>query len=114
MTSHLTFLLLGLGVGAVIASLALGIVVTHRASGVINFAHAATGTFIALGYYELRATGDLRRRWRDATCRGRRGRRGARGAGRALAVERGVCVDMTSQLRRAGLVTEHIRSAGLH
>ena len=25
----------------------------------INFAHAATGTFIALGYYELRATGDV-------------------------------------------------------
>ena len=59
MTSHLTFLLLGLGVGSVIAALAIGIVVTHRASGVVNFAHAATGTFIALAYYELRATGDL-------------------------------------------------------
>jgi branched-subunit amino acid ABC-type transport system permease component len=58
-TSHLTFLLLGLGVGSVIAALGIGIVVTHRASGVVNFAHAATGTFIALAYYELRATGDL-------------------------------------------------------
>lgn len=59
MTSHGTFLLLGLGVGSVIAALGIGIVVTHRASGVVNFAHAATGAFIALAYYELRATGDL-------------------------------------------------------
>lgn len=59
MTSHLTFLLLGLGVGAVIAALGIGIVVTHRASGVVNFAHAATGTFIAMAYYELRVSGDL-------------------------------------------------------
>jgi branched-chain amino acid transport system permease protein len=58
-TGHLTFLLLGLGAGSVIAALGIGIVVTHRASGVVNFAHAATGTFIALAYYELRATGDL-------------------------------------------------------
>lgn len=59
MTDHLTFLLLGLGTGSVIAALGIGIVVTHRASRVVNFAHAATGTFLALAYYELRATGDL-------------------------------------------------------
>lgn len=59
MTSHLTFLLLGLGAGAVIAALGIGLVVTRRASGVINFAHAAIGTFVALAYYELRASGDL-------------------------------------------------------
>lgn len=59
MTSHITFLLLGLGAGAVIAALGLGIVVTHRASGVINFAHAAIGMFLAFSFYELRATGDL-------------------------------------------------------
>jgi branched-chain amino acid transport system permease protein len=58
-TDHLTFLLLGLGAGAVIASLGLGIVVTRRASGVVNFAHAAIGTFVAMAYYELRASGDL-------------------------------------------------------
>lgn len=59
MTDHLTFLLLGLGTGSVIAALGIGIVVTHRASRIVNFAHAATGTFLALAYYELRATGDL-------------------------------------------------------
>lgn len=59
MSSHFTFLLLGLGVGAVIAALGIGVVVTHRASGIINFAHAAVGMFLAFSYYELRATGDL-------------------------------------------------------
>ena len=59
MTTHLTYLLLGLGLGAVIASLALGVVVTHRASNVINFAHGAIGTYLAFVYYELRASGDL-------------------------------------------------------
>jgi branched-chain amino acid transport system permease protein len=58
-SSHVTFLLLGLGAGAAIAALGLGVVVTHRTSGIINFAHAAVGMFVAFSYYELRATGDL-------------------------------------------------------
>lgn len=52
-------LLLGLGTGAVIASLALGLVVAYRASGVVNFAHAAFGMYVAFAYFELRRTGDL-------------------------------------------------------
>lgn len=59
MSSHATFLLLGLGAGAAIAALAIGIVVTHRSSGIINFAHAAIGMFVAFSYYELRDSGDL-------------------------------------------------------
>lgn len=59
MTTLFSNLLLGLGVGGVIAALAIGVVVTHRASNVVNFAHAATGTYLALAYYEFRATGDL-------------------------------------------------------
>ncbi len=59
MTTLFSNLLLGLGVGGVIAALAIGIVVTHRASNVINFAHAAVGTYLALVYYEFRSTGDL-------------------------------------------------------
>ena len=57
--NHLTFLVLGLGSGAVIALLAIGIVVTHRASRVVNFAHAAIGMYVAFVYYEFRATGDV-------------------------------------------------------
>lgn len=59
MTSHLTYLLLGLGGGAVIALLALGLVVTYQASGVVNFAHAALGTYVAFAFYRFRASGDL-------------------------------------------------------
>ncbi len=57
--AHLGYLLLGLGTGSAIAALALGVVLTHRASGVVNFAHAATGVYIAFAFYTLRNTGDL-------------------------------------------------------
>ncbi len=57
--SHLNFLLQGLGLGGVIAAIALGVVLTYRASGVVNFAHAAMGMYLAFAYYQLRATGDL-------------------------------------------------------
>jgi ABC-type branched-subunit amino acid transport system ATPase component/ABC-type branched-subunit amino acid transport system permease subunit len=53
-TSDLVFLLLGLANGAVYASLALGLVVTYRSSGVINFATAAVALFGADEYYYLR------------------------------------------------------------
>lgn len=56
---QVTSLLLGLGIGAVIAALAIGVVLTYRASGVVNFAHAATGMFIGYVYAALRSTGDL-------------------------------------------------------
>ncbi len=56
--SHLTFLIVGLGSGAVIAALGVGVVVAHRVSRVVNFAHAAMGMYIAFVFYELRATGD--------------------------------------------------------
>ena len=59
MTDHLTYLALGLGSGAVIASLAIGVVITHRASNVINFAHGAIGMYLAFAFYELRRSGDL-------------------------------------------------------
>ncbi len=59
MSSHLQYLLLGTGSGAVVAALALGIVITYRASGVVNFAHAAMGMFLAYTYAALRTDGDL-------------------------------------------------------
>ena len=39
------------GAGSVIAVLAIGIVLTYRASDVVNFAHAAMGMFLAYAYY---------------------------------------------------------------
>ncbi len=59
MADHLQYLLLGLGGGAVIAGLALGLLLTYRASGVVNFAHAALGMWIAYSYLALRRDGDL-------------------------------------------------------
>ncbi|MGZ8764381.1 MAG: ABC transporter permease [Acidimicrobiia bacterium] len=59
MIEYAGYLLLGLGSGAVIAGLALGLVLTYRASGVVNFAHAATGMYLAFAFYELRETGNL-------------------------------------------------------
>jgi len=53
-TSHLVFLLLGLANGAVFASLALGLVVTYRSSGVVNFATGAIALFTAYMYAFLR------------------------------------------------------------
>lgn len=59
MSQHLQYLLLGLGGGAVVASLALGLLLTYRASGVVNFAHAAMGMYVAYVFFELRQTGQL-------------------------------------------------------
>ncbi len=57
--TELQYLLLGLGAGAVIAALALGVLLTYRASGVVNFAHAALGMYLAYTYISLRQRGEL-------------------------------------------------------
>ena len=56
---YVGFLLNGLGTGAVVALLAVGLLLTQRAANVVNFAHAALGMYVALVYFELRDTGDL-------------------------------------------------------
>lgn len=58
-TTQIAYLILGLGGGAVIAALAMGVVMTYRSSGVVNFAHAAIGTYLAFAFFEFRETGDL-------------------------------------------------------
>jgi branched-chain amino acid transport system permease protein len=55
----ITFALLGLGTGAVIASVALGLILTHRASGIVNFAQGAMASWCAYTYYSLRSDGSL-------------------------------------------------------
>ena len=42
-----------------VASLALGLVLSYRSSGVVNFAHAAMGMYVAYAFFEFRETGDL-------------------------------------------------------
>lgn len=57
--TYLVFLVLGLGAGAVYAAIGLGLVLVHRASGVVNFAHGAMAMYVAYVYVELRESGDL-------------------------------------------------------
>jgi branched-chain amino acid transport system permease protein len=51
---YLVFLLLGLGTGAVYAALGLGLVLVHRASGVVNFAHGAMAMLVTYAFVEFR------------------------------------------------------------
>ncbi|MGH9189843.1 MAG: ABC transporter permease subunit [Acidimicrobiales bacterium] len=50
---YVGFLLLGLGTGAVYASLALGLVLVHRVSGVVNFSQGATAMLAAYLFVAL-------------------------------------------------------------
>ncbi|WP_431941779.1 ABC transporter permease subunit [Nocardia grenadensis] len=58
MTQHLSFLVLGLGNGAVYAALGLALVLTFKSSGVVNFATGAVALYAAYTYALLR-TGEL-------------------------------------------------------
>jgi ABC-type branched-subunit amino acid transport system ATPase component/branched-subunit amino acid ABC-type transport system permease component len=51
---HIASLLLGLGAGGVFAALALALVITYRASGVVNFATGAMAMYVAYTYAGLR------------------------------------------------------------
>jgi ABC-type branched-subunit amino acid transport system ATPase component/branched-subunit amino acid ABC-type transport system permease component len=53
MTTAIQFVILGLGTGAVYALLAQGLVVVHRGSGVVNFAHGGIAIFAAFLYTGL-------------------------------------------------------------
>jgi branched-chain amino acid transport system permease protein len=57
--NHLIILILGLASGAAFALIALGLVLTYRGSGVINFAHGAFAMFGAYTFIEIRDSGQL-------------------------------------------------------
>ena len=73
MNEILLFLLLGLGTGATIAAIAVGVVVTYRGSGFINLAAGAIAMLAGFSFWALR-TGELgftvarRSRSRSPTC----------------------------------------------
>jgi ABC-type branched-subunit amino acid transport system permease subunit len=58
-TQNLTFLLLGLGPGAILAAFGLSLAVFYRSSGVVNFATGAIGMYAAYTYNGLRSAGSL-------------------------------------------------------
>ena len=51
---YVAFLLLGLGTGAVYATLAMGLVLVHRATGVVNVAQGAIAMYLTYVHAELR------------------------------------------------------------
>jgi branched-chain amino acid transport system permease protein len=59
MDLHVNFLIVGLGAGAVYASLALGLVVVFKGTGIINVAQGAIAMWGAFVFDEVRKTGDL-------------------------------------------------------
>jgi branched-subunit amino acid ABC-type transport system permease component len=58
-TQNLTFLILGLGNGAILAAFGLSLAVFYRSSGVVNFATGAIGMYAAYTFNGLRAEGKL-------------------------------------------------------
>ncbi len=59
MSVYLLFLIVGLGLGALYAALALGLVIVYKGTGVINFAQGAMAMWAAFVYDEVRKSGDL-------------------------------------------------------
>lgn len=59
MTIYLTFLVVGLGTGAVYAALAMGLVAVHKGTGFINFAQGAMAMWGAYVFDEVRRNGQL-------------------------------------------------------
>ncbi|MBC7631325.1 ABC transporter permease [Aeromicrobium sp.] len=57
--NHVVILILGLAAGAAYALIALGLVLTFRGSGVINFAHGAFAMFGAYTFIQIRDSGKL-------------------------------------------------------
>src|SRR5437588_11464167 len=63
MTDFYQDLVLGVGIGALDALLAMGIVLIYRTTGVLNFAQAATGALSAYIAYSIVATRPLSSLW---------------------------------------------------
>jgi len=59
------FLMIGLGIGSIYATLGVGIVVVYKGSGVINFAQGAMAMYGAFTYDELRTNGKIQLPWVD-------------------------------------------------
>ena len=61
LTDHdqLTAVFGGIGSGALYAAIALGVVLTYKGSGVVNFANGATAMYVAYIYDSLRTQGQI-------------------------------------------------------
>ena len=55
---YVQFLLIGIGTGVIIGALAVGLTLSYRASGVINFGHGAIATYVTYVFIEMRQNGE--------------------------------------------------------
>jgi ABC-type branched-subunit amino acid transport system ATPase component/ABC-type branched-subunit amino acid transport system permease subunit len=58
-SEYITFLIVGFGAGAAYAAIGLGLVVTYKGTGIINFAAGAMGAWGCYVYDEMRRSGNL-------------------------------------------------------
>ena len=58
MSLYIQFLLIGIGTGVIIGALAIGLTLSYRASGVINFGHGAIATYITYVFVGMRDAGE--------------------------------------------------------
>ena len=59
MQQYLLFAIVGLGFGSIYAAISMGVVITYRGTGIINFATGAMAMWGAYVFDELNRTGDL-------------------------------------------------------
>ena len=57
MKEYLTFALLGIGSGAIVSALGLGVVLGYRGSGIVNFALGSVATYVAYIFNAMRTAG---------------------------------------------------------
>ncbi len=58
MSIYIQFLLIGIGTGVIIGALAVGLTLSFRASGVINFGHGAIATYVTYVFVEMHQNGE--------------------------------------------------------
>jgi len=118
-SQHLQFLIVGLGVGAAFAALAMSLVVVYRGTGIINFAQGAMALWTAFAYDELVRAGDLVLPWYGLPARFHLGSGIAPGIALAIAVASSASIGVLAHLlvfrplRRAPALAKVVASVGL-
>ncbi len=119
MSQHLQFLIVGLGAGAALAALAMGLVVVYRGTGIVNFAQGAIALWAAFVYDELVRSGDLVLPWYGLPARFHLADHLAPGVALVVALVASAAVGLLAHLlvfrplRRAPALAKVVASVGL-
>lgn len=102
MQQFFNYAVLGVGSGALLGLLAIGLVVVHRGSGVVNFAHGAIAMFGTFVFWDLNTHSDVPY-WGAAAC----------GVGVSAALGLIVQIGILRRLRDSAPVTRLIATLGV-